>query len=150
MHALSMSIGNFSLLKWLIVIMVMMPQTITDIKKKKIILSLTAVCMAAGVAIRLYEGELWKPETALCLLPGILVIALAYISQGGIGHGDGLLILSLGMLLGITGLIQLLTISLIAAGLFSLVLLITGKAGKKTAIPFVPFLFAGTVTAGLI
>ena len=76
------------------------------------------------------------------LLPGGLLLLCGRITRQAIGYGDGLLLLICGIYLGgkTAGI-------LFMTGLFflfpmSLCLLISGKAGRKTQIPFAPFLLA--------
>ena len=71
-------------------------------------------------------------------------------SRGAIGRGDGYLLCVAGVYLGIAGTLSLLSGALFLCAIWSLLLLAIKKAGKKTEIPFVPFLLAAYVGGLLI
>lgn len=69
----------------------------------------------------------------------IYAIWLATAGQG-IGFGDVKLMMPLGILFGLQGVVTLLFIAFFVGGLVGILLLATKRAGRKTAIPFGPFL----------
>lgn len=69
----------------------------------------------------------------------IYAIWLATAGQG-IGFGDVKLMMPLGILFGLQGTVTLLFIAFFIGGLVGIVLLATKRAGRKTEIPFGPFL----------
>ena len=75
-----------------------------------------------------------------------LYLGLALAKPGGMGFGDVKLAALLGLYLGYVGLPQL-AVGVMAAfllgGLAGVVLLATGRAGRRTAIPFGPWMLAG-------
>ena len=64
--------------------------------------------------------------------------------KNGIGYGDIKLFVVLGLMLGMEGMWNAIMLSLIAAFIIVVVLLITGKKGKKDIIPFAPAITLGT------
>ena len=58
------------------------------------------------------------------------------------GYGDGVALLILGMISGAGKSLMIFGFSLFLAAVFSVVMLVLGKAGRNTAIPFLPFLAA--------
>jgi len=84
----------------------------------------------------------------LCgLLPGIVMLVLA-LSTRKAGYGDGIVLLLLGVVsedkvLMVYGV----SLFLIAAG--SVILLVLRRAGKDTAIPYLPFLTAAWLLVGI-
>lgn len=78
---------------------------------------------------------------------GILGVIFALTLGRGIGFGDVKFAGFLGMVLGGTGSILMLTGTFLLGGMVSAYLLITKKATRKTAIPFGPFIFAGWIIA---
>ena len=72
---------------------------------------------------------------------GAAVIMLSIISKGAVGMGDGLLFLSLGTVLSFVG--------LFCCCFWGIVVLFLSGKGKKTEMPFVPFLMLGYI-GGLI
>lgn len=81
-----------------------------------------------------------------------LMRVLQVLSRGDLGSGDVTAAFFLGLYLGWKSLEELLTavvISFAAAGLFALLLLALGRAGRRTHIAFGPFLIAGALIAVL-
>ena len=79
-----------------------------------------------------------------------IMFVLALIARGALGFGDVKLAALLGVFTGYLGWAQL-TIAVLGAfligGVVSLALLVSGRAGRKDAIPFGPFMVAGALVA---
>lgn len=73
---------------------------------------------------------------------GACFIALSKISRE-IGMGDGILLVILGLMLGLRRLIGVLFLALVLCALMAAVLCLMGRAGKRSRLPFVPFLLIG-------
>lgn len=115
-----------------------------DIRNKKIPVLPVVLMGAALLAVRLYKGT--DVAGIVCsLIPGTLLFLLAVLSKEKIGRGDALVLLALGCGYGVWQVIGVLGLSLLLAAVVSAVLLIAKKAGRKTELPFVPFLFCGLV-----
>jgi len=71
---------------------------------------------------------------------GIGVVLLSKITKGKIGSGDGLVLCVTGLGLGFWGNLELFALALTIAAAFSAGLLILRIAGRKSSIPFIPFL----------
>lgn len=87
------------------------------------------------------------------LLAGVLGFGLFYLiylfSRGGMGGGDVRLAGLLGLALGLRLLPCALLIAFVSGAVISLLLLASGRANRKTAIPFGPFLAIGCYVAAL-
>ncbi|MCR5156063.1 MAG: prepilin peptidase [Butyrivibrio sp.] len=117
-----------------------------DIKEKEIPVWLILCCGALSlgrVIFLLTKGTLEPAELLISLVPGALLLLAGYVTRGGVGYGDGLLALSIGPAVGAAALATGMCIAVMGSGLFSGVLLILRKAGRKTRIPFVPFMALG-------
>jgi len=93
----------------------------------------------------------WAVLGGLGMAAAYLVLALAY--PAGMGLGDVKLALSLGTALGWTGWVATVfgtAAGFLSGGLFSLVLLVTGRANRKTEIPHGPFMLLGTFATILL
>ena len=88
-------------------------------------------------------------ELLMGLLPGALVLGLAFLTREQIGYGDGLLLLTLGCCLGIESTLGILMGGLYISFVVSLFLLVLKRAGRNTRIPFVPCLFLGYMLVGI-
>ncbi len=72
-------------------------------------------------------------------------IALAYPS--GMGGGDVKLAGLIGLMVGLPGVIVALWVAVVSGGVVAAALLLSGKKGRKDAIPFGPFLSMGAIVA---
>lgn len=115
----------------------------------------------AGAALILLAGAAAVPEHAgdwLTALYGALALGAAYfvlflINPGGMGFGDVKLALGLGAVLGWYGWATVLLgtfAGFLFGGLYGMGLVVARRAGRKTSIPFGPFLIAGAFTGLLI
>ncbi len=77
----------------------------------------------------------------LAVLPGIVLLFIAWATGETIGFGDGMSVLLLGGMTGFRNCIWVLCISLMLLSAIAVLLLALKKAGRKTKIPYLPFLF---------
>lgn len=71
---------------------------------------------------------------------GLLFFIIALVSNGGMGGGDIKLIAVLGFILGLKKTLLNILLSFTIGAVFSIFLLLSGKKGRKDAIPFGPFI----------
>lgn len=113
--------------------------------KKGILFVAAAVLLAAGsvgnttLPLRLGGGAF-----------GILLLFFCRFSEEAMGMADGVLIFVCGLAFGLYETAALCFFAALYAGIFSAVLLVTHRAGRKSRIPFLPFLLLGYVTVALI
>ena len=72
---------------------------------------------------------------------GIILIIIGKLTRQSIGYGDGVVFISIGVLIGLGKVAIVLFLSLFLAFIYSIILLALTKAKRKTAFPFVPFIF---------
>lgn len=99
----------------------------------------------AGAVLSFLGGDWVDWRVIVRFLPGALTLFLACFTGESIGYGDGWVLLCLGCFLPIVEILNLCMAAITVAGLFALFLLTVRKKGRKTPIPFVPFLSAGYV-----
>lgn len=130
-----------------------------DLHTKRLPRQITYATMVAGapllVLAALAEGEPFRIVTAgfgsvlaLAMMGGLYVA-----SRGGLGDGDVRLSPLLGLYLGwlSPGFVPVgLFLGFVFGAVMSVCLLVAGRAGRKTTVPFGPFLALGTVVAVLI
>ncbi|NEB82500.1 prepilin peptidase, partial [Streptomyces sp. SID14478] len=109
---------------------------------------------ALGAAALLPEsGGSWRGALLGALAMGVLYLVLHLISPRGMGLGDVKLAPGLGAALGWYGL-GVLSIGVLAGvlcnGLYALVLVVARRAGRKTEIPFGPFMILGAFAGVLL
>jgi len=83
------------------------------------------------------------------IVVGLIMLLIAVVSKGGMGGGDIKLSAVMGLYLGWQGVLVALLIAFLGGGLFGLFLLLTGRKGRKDAVPFGPFLALGGAAAAL-
>ena len=128
------------------VLAIIVISSVIDIRIKQIPLLLIGA-MAFVSILRLFcdfkGGSLQLEDIVISLLPGALFLLISLLTREGVGYGDGLVLIAAGPALGGTVAVFGAIAALFANGIFSGILLAIRKAGKKTKIPFVPFLAAG-------
>lgn len=133
-------LGSMPVLLWLS----LLDKKHLEIKKSVLFVAAAVLLVAGGagnvaLSLRLGGGAL-----------GILLLFFCRFSKEAMGMADGLLIFVCGVAFGLYEAAALCFFAALYAGIFSAVLLIAHKAGRKSRIPFLPFLLLGYVTMALI
>lgn len=128
-----------------VIIVFLIPCTITDLKSKTIPIWWTVVF---GISAMIYQ-IFWKKqklETILfSMIIGVTLLVAAKISNQRIGYGDGIIFLILGLWIGFWDGISLLFFSLILSSIISVYLIIVRRKGRDYRIPFIPFVTAAYI-----
>lgn len=74
---------------------------------------------------------------------GIAFIGVSKVTKEGIGYGDSILILVLGIYLGLWDLLYMLMIAFSLSAIFSTIILAASHYNRKKTFPFIPFLAVG-------
>ncbi len=111
-----------------------------------------------GILIGIVAGSLLMPDpfarhallgfrasAAGLLAGGGLFYAIAVLSKGGMGGGDIKLMAMVGALMGWKSVFLTIFLGSLTGALFGIVLMVTQGKGRKTKIPFGPFLALGTL-----
>ena len=133
---------------WLLPILFLLMQALRDCRSRTISLRLTAAVAAAGLCF-LVIRQTDAAEILLRLLPGLFLLSAGFLSRGGIGMGDGLVLLTAGLCLPSDSVIAGTALALCLSALLSACLLIRRRS-RNTAFPFVPFLLVGCLISLLI
>ena len=113
-----------------------------DMKTKTIPVAAVAVAAMGVVLYRFFMGTGIGTLTA-GLIPGVLLLILAFATKESIGMGDGLVLCMLGMFGGWRQCLAVLGTALMLSAGLAIVLLVCRRAGRKTELPFLPCLFGG-------
>ncbi|MCH5333023.1 MAG: hypothetical protein J1D89_03610 [Agathobacter sp.] len=116
-----------------------------DIRRKELVSLQILIMGALGLVLSFLCGAWKEPGMLLSYLPGIVFLLIAYVGRECIGYGDGLVILCLGAYLSPGQIFELCMAALTLAGLVALGLMLAAHKGRRTTLPFVPFLLAGYV-----
>ena len=113
-----------------------------DIKTKMVPLIAVAATAGSVLLYRLCVGT-GILELVMGLIPGVLLLVLALVTQESIGTGDGLMLCVLGLFCGWRQCLAVFGMALVLSALLSIILLICRKVGRKTELPFLPSLLGG-------
>lgn len=114
-----------------------------DMKYKKICVQWLLYFMLAGIGYHLILKKISFLELAMGIVPGMVLLLLSFVSHGGIGEGDGLLMLAVGIVTGMETSVQMLLAASVFSAFYALFIYLFQRKGRNTQIPFVPFLFLG-------
>ncbi len=114
----------------------------TDIRTRKVPVIPVMLSGVVFVIYRVWTG-VTVMELAAGILPGTLLLLLAFVSGESIGKGDGLVLFMLGIYCGMAKAVAVLGMALLLAAVLALVLLLLKRANRKTKLPFLPCLCAG-------
>ena len=98
----------------------------------------------------LVDGAVLTAVLAAVLIPAVLYLPSIPFGAGAFGLGDVKLLVGAGLLLGGDRALGGTLFGLILAGVVLLVLLATGRVGRRSYVPFGPFLIIGALWAALI
>lgn len=122
--------------------LILLVQSVWDIKSKRLPLWITGVGAGIGIVLR-FLGKGFEFSQLLAMIPGVLCLIFARVSKEAMGYGDGLLLCMMGTYLEFSALLSTCLWAFTLAGILALFLLVTKKKKGKQEIPFVPFLFIG-------
>ncbi|SMP48785.1 prepilin peptidase [Anoxynatronum buryatiense] len=143
-YGLSISFFAISFLTLLLIVM-----TFIDLDHQIIPDGLT-IMVAVGGVFHLAYGLIGNTgitigQAALgVLIGGGFFLAIAIVSNGGMGGGDIKLMAALGLWFGWQGILLVMFLSFIIGGIVSVGLLIARRKGRKSMVPFGPFIGIGT------
>ena len=124
----------------LLLAVIMIICAVVDIKKKEIPVWIFVMLGITALTGSIWGGGYGLYQMAAGVIPGILLLGLARITEQSIGYGDGIVLAEIGCMTGAGICIIILAGALALAGFFSMGMLVIKKVDKKYKIPFIPFL----------
>lgn len=97
------------------------------------------VLLFCRLVIKLVSCESTLFYVLLLIIPGLFLILISLISHQ-IGLADGIIVVQMGLVWMNFMVYITVAISIIFSGIYSLILLCSGRCSKKTGLPFIPFL----------
>lgn len=123
--------------------------SIWDIRWKKIPAGLLIFNVLLGMILIALNREIdWRQDWylyAVGILIGIILLLTGRFCGGCIGVADGIMTAVIGGILGYQDTLLLLMNAVLAAAVFSILLIVIKKASRGTAIPFLPFMLLGYI-----
>jgi leader peptidase (prepilin peptidase)/N-methyltransferase len=123
--------------------------TAVDLEHQVVPLEITVLGSAYGVLVNALVGPRPMLECILGVLLGhgivafIIAASLLVIGQQGMGEGDGGLLALLGACLGWRAMLLALFVAVMVGGVMAVFLLLSGRRGRREAIPFGPYIALG-------
>lgn len=124
--------------------------SISDIRKKAVSISFLLIAAAGVIPIALWERNVPLSARIFGLLLGGIFYLISIVSKEAVGKGDAVMIGICGAAVGFSATCMVLCTALLLSSVVSLALLCLRKAGRKTRIPFYPFLAAGELITALM
>lgn len=115
---------------------------IKDGKDRKIPLQwlVAGAVLLGGIGVwKCVLGEMNRWEILLGVIPGVLLLAVAWLT-GKAGCADGVVLMELGLCLGYRESLFLFGFGLLLLSIVSVILLLLRKVKKDTRMPYLPFL----------
>lgn len=127
-----------------------------DLKQKTVSVKMAILAGMAAVFLQMIFGwiksdGIWNglvtsmTRLAAGVLPGIFLMAEAWITRQAVGYGDGLALCVCGLFAGMEGSLGIFINALFLSALGGIYCLAVFKSGRKKEIPFVPCLLGGYV-----
>lgn len=133
----------WELIKMIVLGSFLLIEGIRDLKSRKVSVVSAGIYAIIGVVLQFpILKECWISLSGGIVL-GLVIILIAKVTAEKIGYGDGIIITVSGIYLGFRENFILFSTGLFLSAMTSVVLLLCRKAGKKTELPFVSFLFVG-------
>lgn len=79
------------------------------------------------------------------IVPGIVLVLLAFVSGQKIGYGDGMMMIVSGIGLGFTKSMDICLVAVTLVAITAVILFVTRKKKLNDSIPFAPFLLLGNI-----
>ena len=111
-----------------------------DVREKKVSVYKVLVFTVLALIYRAFTNQLFWMEMIINLVPGGMMILLAILKKEGIGYGDGMTVMVLGLWTNVWFTTGVLCVAILLSGIFGSICLIVTK---REVIPFVPFLLVG-------
>lgn len=110
-----------------------------DVRIKKIPIWIVAVGAAAAFSI-IQPGKSGVLALAGAAV-GVVFLIVSKVTNEGLGYGDSLVILVMGIYLGFWELLGVLVVAFLLSSIFAVIYLIRKKLDRRAGFPFIPFLF---------
>lgn len=122
--------------------------SIIDIATRKIPVVVLVFMAAVGMACTFTSGKTMG-SVAIAVVPGIVLLAAAFVTKQQIGYGDAVVIMLMGLFVTADIICSALVMGLSIAGILSVIMIAFKRSNLKKQIAFTPFLLLGYGLAGV-
>lgn len=136
---------------YLIMLAALIAISILDIKRRTISPKGFVVLLLGGIAAIMSDSKLSIVNGVLAMLIVYVVLWMVHkVSRGSLGLGDVRLCAAVSLYLGVEKAFGMLAFSMILCGISAAVLIAVNKEFRNKALPFAPFVTAGTLAVLLL
>lgn len=133
-----------------VVLLVLIFESVADIKFRSISAIRLLIYFVAALSANFIFGYQTMISMIGGIVVGIIVLVYGFFTHEGIGYGDGILFVCLGVALGASENLRLLFFSLVAISVTGGIYAIVGKKNIKVQIPFVPCILVTFVLMNIV
>ena len=127
--------------------------TLQDCRSQKICRILLLGGILAGSVFQIHRivvGTDHVFSMAAALLPGTLLLAFGFMTEGKLGKADGYMVLALGLFLGWEVCTAILAMACLLTAVYAGIGILMKKLTRKSQISFAPFLMLGTLAVRML
>ena len=135
---------NHLLLREAAALILLLYASISDLRIRQIHTVPVLLAALCGMLVTFVSGEIHIPYL-MGFVPGAFFLGMAFLTRGGIGTGDALILLGLGAWLPWDLLLCALLCALLASAVCSVIFMTVLHRSWSHSFPFVPFLMGGTL-----
>lgn len=97
----------------------------------------------SGISLGLDQMGKQTLAWGISLVPGMFLLLCTKVLKGAVGAADGMAFIGIGPALGVWRTLAILWLSLLLFSVAAAILLVAGRATRKTRLPFLPFVLLG-------
>lgn len=122
--------------------------SIVDVATQKIPIVVLLFMACVGIVCTVTEQKTIS-SVAIALIPGIVLLAAAFLTKQQIGYGDAVVIILMGLFVTADIICSALVMGLSIAGVLSVIMIAFKKSNLQKQIAFTPFLLLGYGLTGV-
>lgn len=115
-------------------------EAIVDIKRKKVHWAGALLLALMGIVILILRHDFSLISICMSESVGIFLYVISVLTEEKLGRGDAIYVIALGTILDFREMMMVCMISFFLSALIGIGLLMMKKAGRKTTMPYLPFL----------
>ena len=129
----------------IIVLLFLVIGAVWDLKKKSVPKKYLCIWSAFVMFFLISDfiGRRNITDMLLSMIPGLVCVFLAFITREQLGYGDGWVIMLLGLFLDFKYVLKIIFVAFCILTVVIVFLFIFRKVGRRTTLPFLPFLLMG-------